>query len=412
MPRATQKAKKVKIDPEDAIKLEAARRQFRDEKEEHLLASMWAMDHLFAQGPWGGDTEPQGPQLWWDNVKFWNKHAPEGVRPSSAAKSMPYQGNRETPTTWPRIYDSESSPQTRAPVNARQTYRRDRFNSLRQSSQPCVRDSYDSGYGLARRHLPRRPSTDVLELSGEAEVETAGTPSPSTKYEISQQTLSDDFHLSQPYSRSQEAEGEQAQPVLTVLRTTTRVYQVHQVPPTRSRGPAHRRYYDSEQAPKPSYSGLQREYRRAASTHWGSYDVNQATGPSCSDSQRTGTREYSHPESTSEGRLARGSSTPDSGQRRRYQTSKRHGWDEDWAAETTGDGAKGPQDGSRTPVSCYSCGNQAHPSGVKRSRSRDDDKEEIRDEDVINDEDDGIETPAYPRSIFASRKRLRLSWRD
>ncbi|RYO85260.1 hypothetical protein DL762_005281 [Monosporascus cannonballus] len=394
MPRATQKAKKVEIDPEDAIKLGKARRQLQVEKEERLLASIQTMDHLFARIRGVGDTEPQRPQLWRDDVGFWNrshvqhwnKHAPEGVRPSSAAGRTSYQKNYETPTTRRWLYDGEyleSSPQIRGPVNTRQTYLRDRFNSLRRSSRPSVRGSYDSGYGFARRHLSHRPSTDVHELSGEAEVEVAATPSPSTRYEISQQTLSDDFHLSRPYSGAPEAEDEQAQPVLTVLRTTTRLYQVHRVPPTRSRGSAHGRHYDSKQAPKPSHSAL----------------------------QRTGTREYSRAGPINEGQLAQGGSMPDFDQRSRYQTSKPHGWDEDWVAETTGDEAKSPQHGSSTSVPRYSYGNQAQPSAAKRSRSWDDDDEERRDEDAINNGYDGNETPAYSRSTFASRKRLRLYWR-
>ncbi|RYP80890.1 hypothetical protein DL770_006048 [Monosporascus sp. CRB-9-2] len=411
MPRTAQKAKKANIDPEGAINLEDTRRKFRVEKEERLLASIRTMDHLFARVR-GGDTEPQGPQLWWDDVEYWNKHALEGVRPSSGSRSTSYQEDRETITMWPHIYDEEdleSSFHIRAPLNARATYRSDRLNPLRQSSQHSVCDSYNSGYGLAKRHLPHRSSSDVLVLSGTTDIEAACTPPPSTKYEISQQTLSDDFHLSRPYSGSQEAECKQAQPVLTVLRTTTRVYQIHRVPPTQSPGSAHRRDYDSEQAPKPSYSDLQQEYRSAASTHRRDYGFERAPQPSCSDLQRTGTREYSRAQTTREAWQAQGSSSPDFDQQCRYQTRKPHGWDEDWAAETTGDEVKGPQHRSSTSVSLYLYGNQAQPSGPKRSRSWDDGKEEICDEDAINDEDDGIETPAYSRCTFASRKRLRLS---
>ncbi|RYP49233.1 hypothetical protein DL768_005007 [Monosporascus sp. mg162] len=360
MSRTTQTAKKASIDPEDAIRLEEPRRQVPVEKEERLLASIRK------------------------TVGYWNIHAPKGVRPSSVSRSTSYQEDREPPTMWPRVCDEEdleSSSHIRAPVNARQNYRSDRLNPLRQSPQPSVRDSYNNGYGLAGRRLPRRPSTDVLELRRETEVEAASTPSPSTKYEISQQTLSDDFHVSRPYSGSQEAEGGQAQPVLTVLRTTTRVYQVHRVPPAQSRGSAHRRDYDSERAPEPS----------------------------CSDLQRTGTREYTRAQTPSEDWQAQGSSSLDFDQRHRYQTRKLHGWDEDWAAETTGDEVKGPQHGSSTSVSLYSYGNQAQPSGAKRSRSWDDGKEEILDEDAINDEDDGVENRPNSRSTFTSRKRLRLS---
>ncbi|RYP71116.1 hypothetical protein DL771_005050 [Monosporascus sp. 5C6A] len=337
MPQASRKAKEPNVDPEDAIRLEEAMRQFRVEKEARFLASLRTTDHLLARVRGGDDTEPQGPQPWRDDIECWNKHAPEVVRPSSANKSMSYQEDRETPTMWPRIHDEEDL----------------EFNPLRQSPQPSVLDSYDSGYGLAERHIPHRPSTDILELSGETELEAAGTPSPSTKYEISRRTLSDCFHLSRPYSGSQEAEGEQAQPVLTVLRTTTRVYQVHRVPPTQSRGSAHGGEYDPEQA--------------------------------------------------------KGSISPEFDQRCLYQTRKPHGWYEDWAAETTDDEAKGLEHGSSTSVSRYSNGSLAQPSGAKRSRSCGGSEEEIRDEDAMNDEDDGIETTAYSRSTFASRKRLCLS---
>ncbi|RYP09895.1 hypothetical protein DL764_001029 [Monosporascus ibericus] len=412
MARTTQETNKANIDREDAMKLEETRKQFRVEKEERLLASIRTMDNLFARVRGDADTEAQGRQLWRDAVEYWNKNVPEGVRPSSASKSTPYQEDPES-LMMPRIYDEEdleSSSHIRAPVNARQTYLSDRLNPLRRSSQPSVRGFYNTGYGLAERRLPHRPSTDVLELSGEAEAEAAVTPFPSTKYQISQQTLSDDFRLSRPYSGSREAEGKQTQPVLTILRTTTRVYQVHRVTPTQSRGSAHRRGYDSEQAPTPSYSSFQREYHRVASTHWRDYDFERAPQPSCSDLQRTGTREYSRAQTTNEDWQAQGSSSPDFNQGCRYQTRKPHGWYEDWVAETTGEEAKGLQHGSSASVTLYSYGNQARPSGAKRSRSWDDDgEEETRDEDAINDENDGIGTPACSRITFASRKRLRLS---
>lgn len=59
-----------------------------------------------------------------------------------------------------------------------------------------------------------------------------GSPFLSQSYRVSEDTLHDDFYISRPSYQRQQEDCDEAQPELTVLRTTTRLYQVHKQPGT------------------------------------------------------------------------------------------------------------------------------------------------------------------------------------
>lgn len=74
-------------------------------------------------------------------------------------------------------------------------------------------------------------STQIQDLSNEDMGQSViRAPLFSHSYQISNEILGDDFYISRPSSQKSKVDHGQAQPELTVLRTTTRLYQVHRLP--------------------------------------------------------------------------------------------------------------------------------------------------------------------------------------